>query len=307
MANPGDAQALSADEPQRRADLRAAGVTDSQLRRRHTRLIRGHWLHGAIQPQLRHFLVAALQRAPDDAFLCRQTAADLHGGIIPSSGVVHVGTTSGRRVRVAGMTVHRYAHRPEVVDVDGLPVTVRTQTFADLAPVLGLVELVVLGDSLSRHDHSLPGELLRHASGASGRGIVLARRAAALVRVGAESAQESRSRLLMVLAGLPEPVLQHPMYDDHGRELHRLDMAYLEGLLAVEYDGEHHLDRAQRDLDLRRRERFEAVGWRFVTVVSADIYQRPGAFLERTAEAMRARGMAVPYRLNPVWQLHFRP
>lgn len=189
---------------------------------------------------------------------------------------------------------------------DGLPATSKVQTFLDLAPVLGLVDLVVLGDSFSRGEPGLPEELRRHTAEARGRGVVAARCAAALVRVGAESAQETRSRLLMVLAGLPSPVLQHPMFDDHGREIHRLDMAHPDGRLAIEYDGDHHLDRRQRDLDLLRREKFEALGWRFVNPVSADIYQRPAAFLDRVAAACRERGIVVPKRLDPRWQLHFR-
>lgn len=277
------------------------------LRRRHTRLLRGQWLHGAVAARPRHFLLAALQRAPEDAFFSHHTAAELHGGLVPSSGVIHLGTTSGRRVRAVGMMLHRYAHRPEVVVVNGLPVTATSQTFVDLGPVLGLLDQVILGDSFSRDAPGLPEALRRHTAEASGRGVVAARRAAAWVRVGAESAQETRTRLLMVLAGLPEPVLQHPLLDPMGRELHRLDMAYVEAMLALEYDGDHHLDRRRRDLDLLRREKFEALGWRFVTAVSADIYQRPAAFLERAAVAMRARGVTVPPRLSPLWQLHFRP
>ncbi len=304
---PRDPTELRADIPQTRAGLRAAGISDSCLSRDHTRLLRGQWLHGSVEPEARHFLVAALQRSPDDAFLTHQTAATVHGGEVPSEGVVHVGTVSDRRVRTPGMVLHRYAQRPEVVMVDGLPVTAKAQTFLDLGPVLGLVDQVILGDSLSLDDPGLPEELRRHTAQARGRGVVAARSAAALVRVGAESAQETRTRLLMVLAGLREPVLQHPLYDAHGREIHRLDMAHKAGMLAIEYDGDHHLNRGQRDRDLLRREKFEDLGWRFVIAVSADIYQRQEAFLARVVVASRERGIAVPKRLDPRWKLHFRP
>lgn len=307
MANQDSTPRLPVGMPHKRADLRAVGISDACLEREHTRLMRGQWLHGAVTPEITHFLLAALQRAPDDAFLCCHSAAEVLGGTLPSSGEIHVGTTTGRRVRVAGMTVRRYTHRPQVITVDGLPVTSKASTFADLAPALGLVDLVILGDSLSLGDPALPEVLRRHTAAATGRGAIAARRAAALVRFGAESAQETRSRLLMGFAGLPEPVLQHPMYDERGREIHRLDMAHPGAMLAIEYDGDHHLDRRQRDRDLLRREKFEASGWRFVIVVSADIYQRPAAFLERAGNAMRTRGVVVPRRLNPQWQLHFRP
>lgn len=309
MANPRtelhDPPVLRADVPRTRAELRAVGISDSCLGREHTRLLRGQWLHGAVAPEARHFLLAALQRSPDDAFLTRQTAAAVHGGVVPSEGVIHVGTASDRRVRTPGMTLHRYAQRPDVVMVDGLPVTTKPQTFVDLGAVLGLVDLVVLGDSFSRGAPGMPEELRRHTAASHGRGVVAARSAATLVRVGAESAQETRTRLLMVLAGLPEPVLQHPMYDVHGHQVHRLDMAHPDALLAIEYDGDHHLDRRQRDRDLLRREKFEASGWRFVIAVTADIHQRPAPFLDRVVVASRERGIAVPKRLDPRWQLHF--
>ena len=292
--------------PRSRADLRAAGISDSQLKRGHTRLVRGQWLHGAVTPKVQHFLRAALHRAPDDAFLTRDSAALVLGGIAPSSGVVHLGTTTGRRVRVSGMEVHRYTQRPEVSVVDGFPVTGKAQTFLDLAPVLGLVELVVLGDSLSLRDAGLPELLRRRAGEAGGRGVVAARRAAALVRVGAESAQETRTRLLMVLAGLPEPVLQHPMVE-RGRVVHRLDMALVEQFLAIEYDGDHHLSRGQRERDILRRAKWEGLGWRFIDVISPDIYRHPGAFLDRASQTMRSRGILVPERLDPQWRLHFPP
>jgi hypothetical protein len=55
---------------------------------------------------------------------------------------------------------------------------------------------------------------------------------------------ETRIRLAIRSAGLPMPVLQHPVgaYD--------LDMAHPGVLLAVEYDGREHLtpERARRDL-----------------------------------------------------------
>lgn len=239
---PGDAASLRADVPRTRAELRAIGVSDGCLSREHTPLLRGQWLHGDVRPEVRHFLLAALQRSPDDAFLTRQSAAAIHGGIVPSEGVIHVGTTSDRRVRTPGMILHRYSQRPAVVLIDGLPVTSKAQTFLDLAPILGLVDLVILGDSLSLGDKVFPAELRRHTAEARGRGVVAARSAAALVRVGAESARRPRARDPPARPGPP------------GR----------------------------------------------------DARLRPAAFLDRVAAACRERGIVVPKRLDPRWQLHFR-
>lgn len=304
MTNPGRHSA-SVDRPRSRADLHALGVTDSVLLREHTRLMRGQWLHGSVTPTAQHLLRAALQRGPDDAFLTHDTAAAWHDGIVPASGVVHLGTLSGKRMRATGLMLHRYADEPEVVTFRGLPVTSKAQTCLDLAPLLGLVDLIVLGDSFSLGHPETVEELRRLAASGHGRGVVNARRAAALVRDGAESAQETRTRLLMVLAGLPEPVLQHPMLNEQRREIHRLDMAHVDAKVAIEYDGDGHLDRLQREKDVVRRALFEAQDWRFIEVVSADVYKRPAAFLERASTTMRARGVEVPRRLDPQWLLHF--
>jgi len=69
-----------------------------------------------------------------------------------------------------------------------------------------LTELVTAGDSLVRRAGVEPDRLIEAASSARGvRGARLARQAAALVRRGVDSPMESRLRLLLVLAGLPEP------------------------------------------------------------------------------------------------------
>lgn len=99
----------------------------------------------------------------------------------------------------------------------GTRISSPSQTFLDLAGPLGLVDLVVLGDSLVRAGHVTPGRLTTAADAWRGHGAVLARRAARLVRVGVDSPMETRLRLLIVLAGLPEPVVNHTFAYEDGR------------------------------------------------------------------------------------------
>ncbi|NNG37992.1 hypothetical protein HJ588_01705 [Flexivirga sp. ID2601S] len=291
--------------PVSRATANSLGIDDNQLRRQHLRLLRGHWKVDTTRLRLEEFWQAGLNCGPDDAFLSHHTAAALHGGVVPATGEVEVGTLTGRRVRVRGLVVHRYTRAPEIVTVRGMPVTSKEQTFLDLAARLSLVDLVVLGDSFARSDVGFPERLPTATGDARGRGAVNARRAAKLVRARVESPQESRLRLLVVLAGLPEPTVQVELLDAEGFVVYRLDLAYGGFRLAIEYDGRAHVERqGQWEKDLLRRESVEGGGWRFVVAVSADIYRRPEQFLDRLVAAMRSVGMRPP-RLDPQWRLHF--
>jgi hypothetical protein len=52
-----------------------------------------------------------------------------------------------------------------------------------------------------------------------------------------ESVGESRSRVMMLRAGLPRPRLQFQVYDDSGAWLGRSDYAWNDGRLLGEFDG----------------------------------------------------------------------
>jgi hypothetical protein len=80
-------------------------------------------------------------------------------------------------------------------------------------------------------------------------GVRRAQRAIALARPDVESPMESRVRVRLVLAGLPEPAVQHDVYDRAGGFVARLDLAYPWAGVGAEYDGDHHRERVtfQRD------------------------------------------------------------
>ena len=120
--------------------------------------------------------------------------------------------------------------------------TTAEDTFLDLAGELGLVDLVVLGDALVRRRRTTVTKLVAAAAQASGRHVALARRAAGLVRAGVDSPMESRLRMLLVLAGLPEPVVNHTEHDDRGWWVRRFDLSYPAARVAVEYDGRQHAE-----------------------------------------------------------------
>lgn len=107
----------------------------------------------------------------------------------------------------------------------------------------------------------------------------------------AESPAESWCMLRLYDAGLPVPQRQYWVLDIEGRELYRLDFAWPELRLAVEYDGyAAHAGRerfdAARAEDLRRR------GWTVIRASSADL-RDPGPLIAAIRSAMSARGIAA--------------
>jgi len=122
-------------------------------------------------------------------------------------------------------------------------------------------------------------------------GIVRAREAVALADPRAESIPESELRVLLVLAGLrPEPQL---VVYQNGVFLGRLDLAFAEFKLAVEYDGEWHNDGDQPERDARRRAAFRAAGWDFVIVTKDQLYGDPRAIIDAIRERMWRRAQAA--------------
>jgi len=93
---------------------------------------------------------------------------------------------------------------------------------------------------------------------------------------GAESPMETRLRLVLVDGGLPRPVTQLVVWDGSGRFVARVDLAYEDRRLAIEYDGDHHRDRATFQRDLRRQNALQACGWTVLRFTAADIYGDPG-------------------------------
>ena len=116
---------------------------------------------------------------------------------------------------------------------------------------------------------------------------------------------ESRLRMLVVLAGLPEPVVNHLIRSDIGDWAVRFDLAFPELKVAIEYDGRQHAESTgQWVRDVGRREWLDNEGWRLLVVLSGDIYRHPSKTLERIVGALRDRGRLVSVTSNE-WQRHF--
>lgn len=106
---------------------------------------------------------------------------------------------------------------------------------------------------------------------------------------------ETRARLVLVLRGLPRPILQYEVYDERGNFVARLDMAYPELRLGIEYDGRGHLTQAEQERDARRQNQLDGVGWSLLRLVSTDIFVSPDGTAARVSGSIaRRRRRRVP-------------
>ena len=120
------------------------------------------------------------------------------------------------------------------------------------------------------------------------RGSAQASQVARLADGLAESPQETRLRLLLSRAGMP-PAAQYRVHDQDGF-VARVDFAYPELRLAIEYDGRWHADRRVFLDDRRRLDRLTAAGWTVLHVTLDDL-RRPESLVARV-RALRARRLA---------------
>lgn len=256
-------------------------------------------------PQLR--AEAALVCFFDSAFASHASAARVWGVPVTVPPGEHVTVPEvGHRLRRAGVTCHVRPDARAVV-VNGVRVSALPDLFVELASMLTLVELVVAGDWMVRRKGVRPGLLIDAARQAGGRAGVLARQAAAYVRESVDSPMETRLRMLLVLAGIPEPVVNLEIRTVEGEVLRRYDLSWPGVRVIVEYDGRHHIAREEQwERDLARREAIDDSEWRILVVVSSGIYKSPGQTLDRVHSLLRRRGLAgMPARLRDDWRPHF--
>lgn len=290
--------------PFRRADARAAGVADKILRTTaYQRLFHDTYLCSSVPVTTAVRAAAALSRIGEPgAYASHHTAAELWGIPVPEDGLVHVTAPRGeRRNRCRGVITHQPLEQAECVTVrNGVRVSTPEQVFCELAAAgVGLVDLVVAGDAMLKAKRATQKALKRAVEGMTGCGVRLARRALGYLRTGVDSPMESRLRMLLVLAGFPEPQVNVILRDVDGEWSRRFDLCYRALKLIIEYDGDQHGDLENRDSDHHRREELERLGYTIVSVTSLGIYRDPAKTLRRVGDALRRAGGRPPGRWKP--------
>jgi very-short-patch-repair endonuclease len=287
----------------------AAGLTGSTLRGRdYRRIMHGVYIHARAPQRPFERVEAALLVHSDRAYASHTSAARVYRLPVPerlSDEHISVFHKEDRR-SPRGVCPHLAPPSGRVVVLHGIRISAPEQVFVEMATLVNLVELVAIGDALVRQKRVTPEQLVAAAASYRGRGAVLARRAASYVRRDVDSPMETRLRMLIVLAGLPEPQVNVKICYSNGRVRYRFDLSYPHLKLAVEYDGRQHRDDLdQWDHDLERDEWLDENDWKIVKVFSRGIYREPARTIERVRAAIVGRGGRVPRRLRDDWKPFF--
>jgi hypothetical protein len=302
------AKPVDTRRPFSRADAIKAGIERKLFRgSRFRRIFRGVYVDAGVRmtPKLRS--EAALVPFHTSAFASHASAARIHGVPIPTLPDEHVTVLKAahRRVR-PDIQCHLRADGNAIVK-DGTRVSDCARMFVELGELLTLVDLVVVGDNLVRHRQTTGAELIKFCDASPLPGAGVARRAAEYVRDRVDSPMETRLRMLIVLAGLPEPDVNITVRTADGEPLRRYDLSYPSARVIVEYDGRQHIEREENwESDLDRREAIDDEGWRILVVTSRGIFKQPERTLQRISRLLSARGLpGVTGRLADDWRPHF--
>ena len=209
---------------------------------------------------------------------------DLPGG----SEIIEITCHRWKRAKMRGLIVHEtlLLGDDDFEIVDGIPTASVDQTLLGLAATVDppVVEMAV--DRALNRKMTTVSELeqfVRRKGGRGRNGIGVLRR---IVReldplAGVpESAMETKLKQVLRRAELPTPEFQYEIWHD-GRFVARVDAAYPEHRIALEYDSyEHHTGRDAIVRDNDRRNALKRVGWRTVVFTAADLARNGGGAIE---------------------------
>ena len=212
---------------------------------------------------------------PKGAGIGGWSAAYLHGvDVLPKNAPVWVSLCRVARLRPRNrLHIQRTPlHRNDLDAIGGIPITTGLRTAFDLGRYLPREEALVSLDALC-HELVKCGELEQFVTDRWSwprtrqiRGLL------SLIEPLSESPMESRVRLTLVDAGLPRPVAQLEIRSPDGQLLGRVDLAYPEWKIAIEYEGDHHRERQRSRRDVARVNALREAGWLVLQFTANDVF-----------------------------------
>jgi hypothetical protein len=247
--------------------------------------------------------LAYATKMPGDRHFSHFTAAVLLGLRMPEGFVaksLHVTSIAPARAPEGrGVTGHQVQTTSLVISPAGLRVTDPGQTWCDLAALLSVDDLIVMGDGLVRRInppatlHQLADAVRSHEGKRGQRKLV---EAFSQVRTGTDSARETMLRLLIVRNGFPEPEVNLAIVNEWGAVYAHADLAYPRYRTILEYDGDHHrTDERQFNIDIDRLDELMEDGWR-VLRVNKSLMSRRATLLGKVEAALISGGWSRPPR-----------
>lgn len=257
----------------------------------YVRLFRGVYVDGAVPVDDIVRIRAAVLSTGARLVAVDESAAVLHGfGVLDNSTVHLAGPPTETARTQSGLQVHGIKFAPEeLTRVHGVLTATAERSVVDLARTRPAGDALAAVDAALRVGactaKTLASQLALHRSR---RGIVAARRIVAFGNPLAESPMESRLRMRILDAHLPAPTLQWPVHDRSGRLMYRLDLAWPQQRIAVEYDGAGHMDRDRQRYDIFRRTWLAHAGWTVLWVTDRDVYLDYRRFLRQLDDVLRS-------------------
>jgi hypothetical protein len=259
------------------------------------RVVRGVYRIGGAPVTWHQTALAACVAGPSPTVASHLTAAALHGvANAPLLPHVIVPMKSSARLPIAKV------HRADVASVDrsrmfGIPCTGIARTLIDCAALLTDRALEsMVDDALCRKLTTVAA--LDPRRGSPGRtGVARLRRAldAWAGDITPGSPAEMRAQRQLSAWGYPRPERQHPVYDEHGRLIGRLDLAWPDRLIGVEYDSDKWHNPRRWSHDESRHAAAVRMGWNLLHADKADLRAGDRRFRNELERAWAVAGVCA--------------
>jgi hypothetical protein len=179
--------------------------------------------------------------------------------------------------------------REDVTVLAGVPLTTPLRTAIDLGRQVDRTRALIALDAMCHRKLVRISELEEHPRLRSLKGCRRLRELLTLVDPRTESPMETRLRLLLHDAGAPPPTPQHEVRASDGRLIGRVDLAYPEWRIAIEYEGDHHRERAQFRRDITRMNALRDAGWLVLRFTAYHVLKDPRYVVAHVARAIMER------------------
>jgi hypothetical protein len=225
-------------------------------------------------------LLAACWAPEPKARASHRAATSLWGLPSGKGDVLEITCKRWRRTRHTGLVIHESLAFDDIDEtvVDSIPCTTAARTLFDLARLLSPVMLSANIDAALTRELVSLSELravavrLATKGRPGGRKFRTAIDARTSTTATPESVPERLLADMLVRQGLPAPRHQFVVRDDSGAFVARVDLAYPESMIVIEYDSvEHHTGTAAHIRDSARRDAIGDLGYSVLTATSADL------------------------------------
>ena len=195
-------------------------------------------------------------------------------------------TTTSHGISRPGLFLCRHPRSVPFRVIDDLRLTTPPETLLAAARDLGVLDLVILGDSALRLGHLTLTEL-KITANQHRRGAPLLRQVVPMLDARSESPWESIMRVLHRAADIPV-VVQQDIHDSLGRFLGRADLRIKGTCRLQEYDGDKHREADVHAADLARDRGLLGGEWQRYGYVAKDLL-RGGAEIIASVDRTLAR------------------